>query len=51
MKNMFTRVTRCKMQQFLTGRWSFAWLLVGYSLFTRSRSAAAFHEVPNEVPN
>ena len=40
MKIMLTRVTRCKMQQFLTGRWSFEWLLVGYSLVTRSCSAA-----------
>ena len=35
MKNMVTRVTRCKMQQVLTGSWNFAWLLVGYSLVTR----------------
>ena len=31
MKNMVTGVTRCKMQQFLTRTWIFAWLLVGYS--------------------
>ena len=39
MKNVVTRVTRCKMHQFLTGSWNFAWLLVGYLLVTRSCSA------------
>ena len=40
MKNVVTRVTRPKMQEFLTGSWNFAWLLVGYSLVTRSGYAA-----------
>ena len=31
MKNVVTRVTRCKMHRFPTGSWNFAWLLVGYS--------------------
>ena len=31
MENMITRVTRCKTEQFLTGSWTFAWLLIGYS--------------------
>ena len=31
---MVTRVTCCKMKQFLTGSWNFAWLLVAYSLVT-----------------
>ena len=35
MKNMVTRVTRCKVQHFLTGSCNFAWLLVGYSVGTR----------------
>ena len=55
MKNMVTRVTRCKIQQFLTGSWNFTWLLVGYSLVTRwlllrallQLFDAAFHEVSN----
>ena len=42
MKNVGTCVTRCKIQQFLTGSWNFAWLLVGYSLVARSCSAAVF---------
>ena len=28
MKNMVTRVTRCKMQEFLNGSWNFALLLM-----------------------
>ena len=55
MKNMITRGIRCKMQQFLTGGWNFAWLLVGYSLVTHRLLVhnslqlfdPAFHEVPN----
>ena len=31
MKNV---VTRCKMQQFLTESWNFAWSLIAYSLVT-----------------
>ena len=34
MKNVVTRITRCKTHQFLTGIWIFAWLLFGYSLVT-----------------
>ena len=30
-KNMITRATCCKMEKFLTGSWTFAWLLIGYS--------------------
>ena len=40
MKNMVTHVTRCKMQQFLTGGWNFAWSLAGYLLVTCSCSTA-----------
>ena len=64
MKDMITRVIRCKicckircysLQQFLTGGWNFAWLLVGYSLVTHRLLVhnslqlfdPAFHEVPN----
>ena len=36
MKNVATRVSHCKMQQFLSRSWNFAWLLVGYSLVTCS---------------
>ena len=56
MKNVVTRVTRCKMHQFVTGSWNFIWLLVAYSLLTRwllvhalpQLFDAAFHEVPNQ---
>ena len=49
MKNVVTRVTRCKMQQPLTGTWNFACFLVGYSLVTVLLLAySAFHEVPNQ---
>ena len=55
MKNMVNRITRCKIQQCLTGSGIFAWLLIVYSLFTRCLLVhavlqlfdAAFHEVPN----
>ena len=48
MKNVVTRLTRCKMQQFLTEIWNFAWLLVSYSLVTRWLLVnGALHEVPN----
>ena len=55
MKNAVTRVTRCKMHQFLTGSWNFAWLPGDYSLVTRclfvhallQLFAAASHKVPN----
>ena len=53
MKNMITRVTRCKMQQSLARSLNFAWLVVGYSLVASWLLAhallhlfdAAFHEV------
>ena len=35
MKNVGTRVTRRKMQQFLTRSWNFAGSLIGYLLVTR----------------
>ena len=48
MKNVVTRVTRCKMQQFLTGSWNLAWLLIDYSLVTRWLLVhAAFYDVSN----
>ena len=55
MKNVVTRVTPCKIQQFPTESWNFAWLLVGYPLVTRwllvhallQLFDAASHKVPN----
>ena len=55
MKNVVFCVTRFKMQQFITGRWSFAWLLDGYLLVTHwllvhallKLFDAAIHEVLN----
>ena len=32
MKNVVTQVSRCKMQEFLTGTQNSVWLLDGYSL-------------------
>ena len=48
MEKVVTDVTRCKMQQFLTGSWNFERLLFGYSLNIRSLLVhAAFYKVPN----
>ena len=48
MKNVVTCVTCCEMEQFFTECLNLAWLLVGYSLVTRSLLFhAAFYEVSN----
>ena len=55
MKNVVTRVTRCKMHQFPTGRWNTAWLLVVSSLVTRwllvHTLLQLFYAVSHKVPN
>ena len=55
MKNVVTRVTRCKMDQFLTRSWNFTLLLVAYTLGTCWLLVRAllklFHATSQEVPN
>ena len=48
MKNVGSRPTSYKRQQFLTGSCNFVSLLFGYSIITRQLLVqAAFHEIPN----
>ena len=49
MRNVVTRATRCKMQQFLTESCNFAWLLVGYSLGTCSCSMVTWHPIKEDT--